>query len=717
MHLRCRPLPLVLGPWSLVLLASTSSALAAPISPAPAVSPDIVQLDPVVTTIARASAPLVVTADPKAPAQPAPAHDGADVLKNIAGFSVIRKGGTDGDPVLRGLAGSRLGIQIDGECIYGGCGNRMDPPTAYVFPAAYDRITVVKGPQSVLHGPGNSAGVVLFERDTRRPAARENSLFASATAGSFGRFDAAFDARVAAPVAQARVSATTTRADDYTDGSGRSVHSAYDRWSANASAAWTPDAQTVLEFSTARSDGEAAYADRAMDGVKFARENYGLRFTRTALTPLIASAEAHFFHNYVDHVMDNFSRRTFAPSMMMPGRAVSNPDRLTTGGLAQLVLTPAAPARVTVGLDTQRNTHSVRSTSNELTAPFAANARLRDAAFLQTGAFAESAFTLSRDQRLYAGARLDHWRATDERAAVALSMMSTAPNPGARHTRTSDLASGFARYERDVASSAATVFAGLGRTATFPGLLGNREKRERRLRHRVRRPARDHHPTRRRHPLPPRSVRLSVSAFVSQIDDYLLVQTNFAKTSTAPAMPGMPGMMPGMGGMTTTTRTTTITRNVDASTWGGEADLGWRLAEHWNVDASLAYVRGENDTDSLPLAQLPPLESRIGISYTRPVWSAGALLRLVSAQDRVAVNQGNIVGQDLGRSAGFGALALHASWRLTARVRASAGVDNVLDRTYAEHISRAGSTIPGFIQTTRVNEPGRFFWLKLDASL
>ena len=711
-----RSLPRALVLAALGLAVGPHFAATAPTAPAPAASPDIIQLDPVVTTIARASAPLVVTADPKAPAQPAPAHDGADVLKNIAGFSVIRKGGTDGDPVLRGLAGSRLGIQIDGECIYGGCGNRMDPPTAYVFPAAYDRITVVKGPQSVLHGPGNSAGVVLFERDTRRPAARENSLFASATAGSFGRFDAAFDARVAAPVAQARVSATTTRADDYTDGSGRSVHSAYDRWSAHASAAWTPDAQTVLEFSTARSDGEAAYADRAMDGVKFARENYGLRFTRTALTPLIASAEAHFFHNYVDHVMDNFSRRTFAPSMMMPGRAVSNPDRLTTGGLAQLVLTPAAPARVTVGLDTQRNTHSVRSTANELTAPFAANARLRDAAFLQTGAFAESAFTLSRDQRFYAGARLDHWRATDERAAVALSMMSTAPNPGARHTRTSDLASGFARYERDLASSAATVFAGLGRTQRFPDYweivknesaasvtaFGVRPETTTQL---------DFGTLYRRGP-----VRLSVSAFVSQIDDYLLVQTNFAKTSTTPAMPGM-GMMPGMGGMTTTTRTTTITRNVDASTWGGEADLGLRLAEHWNLDASLAYVRGENDTDARPLAQLPPLETRIGISYTRPVWSAGALLRLVSAQDRVAVNQGNIVGQDLGRSAGFGALAVHASWRLTARVRASAGVDNVLDRTYAEHISRAGSMIPGFIQTTRVNEPGRFFWLKLDASL
>ena len=76
-----------------------------------------------------------------------PAHDGADYLKTIPGFSVIRKGGTDGDPVFRGMAGSRLNILLDGEQILGGCGNRMDPPTAYVFPESYDKITVLKGPQ------------------------------------------------------------------------------------------------------------------------------------------------------------------------------------------------------------------------------------------------------------------------------------------------------------------------------------------------------------------------------------------------------------------------------------------------------------------------------------------------------------------------------------------------------------------------------------------
>jgi len=77
---------------------------------------------------------------------------------------VIRKGGTDGDPVFRGMAASRVNVLVDGEQLLGGCGMRMDPPTAYVFPEAYDRIVVVKGPQTVLRGPGNSAATVSFER-------------------------------------------------------------------------------------------------------------------------------------------------------------------------------------------------------------------------------------------------------------------------------------------------------------------------------------------------------------------------------------------------------------------------------------------------------------------------------------------------------------------------------------------------------------------------
>ncbi|MBM3856021.1 MAG: TonB-dependent receptor, partial [Verrucomicrobia bacterium] len=469
--------------------------------------------------------------------------------------------------------------------------------------------------------------------------------------------------------------------------------------------------------SAARSDGRAAYADRGMDGVKFARDNHSLHVARTAISPLLASTEVRLYRNYVDHVMDNYSLRSFVPAGAMSGRAASNPDRLTSGGLAQLVLVPAAPARVTLGLDTQRNVHSLRSTANESVDPFAAKPRVRDAEFRQRGTFAEGAFTLTPAQRLSAGARFDRWQTTDRRATLSIPTLGSSPNPGAGRTRSSDLASGFARYEYDLASRAATLFTGLGRAQRFPDYwelfrhesatgissFGTRPEITTQL---------DAGALVRRGPL-----HFSISAFASRLDDFILVQSGFAKS--APASSGS-GATTGLGGMTSapvpTTRTATVTRNLDAATWGGEADLGCRLAADWKLDASLAYVRGENKTDARPLAQLPPLETRLGLSYTRRSWSAGALFRGVAAQNRFARLQGNIVGQDLGRTPGFGVLALHASWHATARLRISAGADNLFDRTYAEHLSRAGAAVAGFAQTTRVNEPGRFLWLRLDFS-
>jgi iron complex outermembrane receptor protein len=93
----------------------------------------------------------------------------------------------------------------------------------------------------------------------------------------------------------------------------------------------------------------------------------------------------------------------------------------------------------------------------------------------------------------------------------------------------------------------------------------------------------------------------------------------------------------------------------------------------------------------------------------------GGLARAVAGQERFALNQGNIVGQDLGSTSGFAVISLHAAWKPVERVQLTAGVDNLFDRTYAEHLSRGGAMVAGFpAPTMRVNEPGRAFWLKLD---
>ncbi|MFW6353233.1 MAG: TonB-dependent copper receptor [Verrucomicrobiota bacterium] len=658
-----------------------------------------VQLAPYVVVASTATSPLEAVFDPNAPAQPLPAQDGADVLKHVPGFAVIRKGGTDGDPVLRGMAGSRLGIRLDGQVTLGGCGARMDPPTAYVFPAAYDRVRILKGPQTVLHGPGQSAGIVLFESDPPVFETFDASLQTQTTTGNWGRVDLAVDGQVGAVEGFARFHLTRTASDDYEDGDGQRVHANHLRWSAHAALGWTPDRETLVQVSAIVSDGEAAYADRLMDGVKFARESVSLRLRRERPSLFLARAEFEIGLSEIDHVMDNYSLRAFAPAPMMAHRTVSNPDRRTLVGRARLDLTPAAEAwRFALGGDHQSDRHRLRRSMNEDALPYERLPRREDAEFSQWGLFGEATHAFDAQRRLVAGLRLDHWRATDHRAERRLAMMGTRPNPTAEVERTETLPSGFLRYEHDLPAGAGSLFLGLGHVARFldywelirneaPGSLSaflSEPERTTQL---------DLGATRQ---LGER-LEVALSAFASEIDDFALVENGWNKPAGA------------MG-----TRAAIVTRGIEARTWGGEAGAVWRPGEPWRIDLSLAYTQGKNETDDVPLAQIPPLEARLGVTYRQARWSAGGLLRAVAAQNRVAVGQGNIVGQDLGPTDGFATLALHAAWTPTPRTRLSAGVDNLFDTPYAEHLSRAGAAVAGYPQTTRVNEPGRTLWARLD---
>jgi len=653
-------------------------------------------LEEIVVTAVHMRKPLEVSTDPSLPRQPLPAHDGADYLKTIPGFNVIRKGGTDGDPMFRGMAASRINILLDGESLLGGCGMRMDPPTAYVFPEAYDRITVIKGPQSVIHGPGSSAATVMFERDSKRLDAAGWQANGSVTRASFDRDDEVLRLIGGTPQAYAELTGTHAQSDDYEDGDGTEVHSRYERQSVNGALGWTPDADTALELSGALSEGEAAYADRGMDGAEFDRENVGIKFRKDHLSELVQQVEAQAYYNYIDHVMDNYSLRDFTPTMMMPAPSASNPDRETTGGRVQAELKLGADTRAILGLDTQSNEHSVRSTMNEIMMPWERMDRVADASFRQAGVFAELTHALDERSRLIGGMRLDEWRAKDKRDTVRLGMMMSVPNPTAGETRDDTLESGFLRYEHDLAARPLTLYAGLGHAERFPDYwesVSDKESADS-LSSFDTRPEKN---TQLDVGLIRRGGKLdvSLSLFYNDIEDYILIESNVRK-----------GM-----------RTTTIARNVDATTWGGEAGISYAIATYWKTDLTLAYTRGENETDDRPLAQQSPLEGRLSLEFDNGTWSAGALLRLVDDQDRVAVNQGNVVGQDLGETDGFAVLSLNGGWRIRRGVQLTAGIDNLLDETYAEHVSRGGAMLAGYTQTERVNEPGRTAWMKLSLAL
>ncbi len=649
---------------------------------------NVITLETVVVTAAAPLSPLQWVTDPRLPRQPVPASDGADYLKTVPGFSAIRNGGTNGDPVLRGMSGSRLNILTNDGNLMGACPSRMDNPLSYVAPETFDRLTVIKGPQSVRWGAGASAGTVRFERDTPRFSEPGMELQASALAGSNGRNDQVLDASFGSTPGYMRVNGNRSESGDYHDGNDEVVPSRWRKWNADAAIGWTPDADTVLELSAGTGDALARYAGRGMDGAKFERSSYGLRFERGNLPGAWDRLQANLYANTADHVMDNYTLRTPNPHGSMPMAMASNVERSTRGGRIASEWRWQDVA-VVAGIDAQDSRHRKRSGMRGM---WQQKAWTRDADFDSRGAFAELTLGEGKPVRWIGGLRIDHAEATDLRQSSGMMNM---PNPTAGQTRSEDLGSGFLRYERDHGKDW-TWYAGIGHAERMPdywelfsanaGPVGAANafagvKPEKTTQLDVGAQFRG------------KRANAWVSAYAGYVQDYIL----FTYSSG-----GMMG-------------SSTRAGNIDARIAGAEAGVEWRPLDAWKLGGTLAWAWGENRSDGGAMPQMPPLEARLSAAYERERWSAGALLRAVARQERVAEGAGNVVSRDLGPSAGFVTLALNAAYRINDHLRASAGIDNLFDRAYAEHLNLAGSADFGFpAEPVRINEPGRTLWLKLD---
>lgn len=649
--------------------------------------PPVITLTPMVITAVAPSSPLTIVTDPKISRQPLPASDGTDYLKTIPGFSAIRNGGSNGDPVLRGMFGSRLNVLMNGTSMPGACSSRMDAPSSYIAPENFDRLTVIKGPETVIWGPGASAGTVRFDRDTRRFSEPGVRFDGSLTGASFGRNDQAADLTVGNEDFYARATANHSHSDDYKNGSGKTIPSRWNKWNADLALGLTADADTLIELTAGTGDGEARYAGRGMDGTQFKRESSGLRFEKRNLGEILKKVEAQIYDNDIDHVMDNYNLRKPRLKSTMP--MAGNVSRRTWGGRTAATLALGRQLDLVTGVDWQRSSHRSRhgtKVNSYKNRPWGTNARLQNIGF-----FAEATYHMSDKTRAVGGVRVDRARARDDRAATRTASMA-ADHETAHRQRQRTLTSGFLRYERDLDGVPASVYVGIGHVQRFPdywelfspkwGPVGATNAFQ--------------------GVQPERTTQLDigaqyktemldlwVSGYAGQVNDFILFDYPDGNAMNKGAY------------------------NVNALIAGGELGASHRLTPQWQVGSTIAYAWARNRTNGGALPQIPPMEVRLSASYESGFWSTGALLRLVSSQHRIAQNKGNVVGRDFASSAGFAMVALNTSYAFTKQVKLTVGIDNLFNRTYSEHLNLAGNAGFGFAAGTPVTEPGRTAWARL----
>ncbi|MGI3294699.1 TonB-dependent receptor domain-containing protein [Neisseria sp. SLRRB23] len=696
----------------LPLAAALSQAWAAP------VAEETAELSPVTVTGTQQQKANTVKFNPKATLQPLPAGDGADLLQSVPNMSIIRKGGSSGDPLFRGLGGSRLAINADDQFVYGGCSNRMDPPTSYIHPSTFDEVVVTKGPQTVTQGMGLISGSVHFVRKDPTFHEQPYSFNGSTTLGSSGRRDASFEAGAGGKYGYARLNVSHNESDDYKDGAGNRVHSNFKRDGQMVQLGVTPTENTTIAGTYERSRGKAAYADRMMDGSKFDRDAWNVRISQRNITPWLSEIEARYGSSEIDHVMDTYSLR---PVGMM-GKAAINPKRRTDTGNLKATF-DWDNVNLQTGIDYMRDRHTERNgNENYASSPFKPTQ-----SFDQLGGFAEAAWQRTDKQKLIAGLRHDQVTGTYEDKADSDPLKKTKY----------PLTSGFFRFEQTTGNT--KYYAGLGIAQRAPDYW--ERKKSENLRKETNRQldagliwnSGNWH--------------VSASVFAGKVDDFIIVETKpmmmhhaagsttahshmahhhaghaGSHTPAAPATGGHPGShaptAPATGGHSGHHHGADLSaRNIDAIRLGGELEVKWQFAPNWSISSNLAYTYGKNRTDGKPLAQTPPLEWNNTLAFDNGKFSAGALWKLVAKQNRYAKGQGNIIGQDIGASAGFGVLSVNAGWKFNKYATLQGGVDNVFNKTYAEFVSRSGGFVDpaAGIKTTRVNEPGRTAWLRLQA--
>jgi iron complex outermembrane receptor protein len=646
----------------------------------------------------------VVPLDEAATGVPA---DAADFLRDINGVSGVRMGGHGIDPIIRGQSQTRLNILLDGAYIHGGCPNRMDPPTAYSAMESYDSVTIIKGSQTVRYGGGGSGGTVLFERRPPQFEPDKNYRVRIDTGYKSNSEIKDFSADAAAgwELGYIRGIVGYQDADNYEDGDGNEVRSAFTNRSGNLILGYTPDQNKNLELNIeATREEDVLYAGAGMDSPSSDADNVRLSYEQRDRLGPFSWAKVQIYSAKVDHLMDNYSLRELTAPMRM--RVPTTSDTIGGRVLGDIMV---GDASLTLGIDYQKNERDAdRYSGMPAVEPGTLQSIMWPGAELdQTGLFAELSMPVGDLNQVKAGVRYDRVEASISRGDEKPDLgPSPTPNDlyAAYYTETSDNKSennvgGFVQYEHAIGEG--TLFTGISRsvrtadaterylasfsrnmaTSTDNSWVGNPELEPEK-----------HHQIEAGYKWAGKAWSTDLAIYYNNVADFIL--RDKAR---------------GQEGVLVSNGTATIYRNVDAEFYGIEWEAGYRITDALSVRADLAYVHAENTTDDRPIAQIAPFEASVGVAYTTDTWNIGGKIKMNAKQTRADIENGS--GQDVQETPDWLVVDLYGSYEISKNLKLSFGIDNLLDETYAYHVNRA-NVDPFNPEALQVNEPGRLVWIK-----
>lgn len=626
--------------------------------------------------------------------RPEAVRDAASLLEAAPGAAVEHNGTQTGIVQLRGLSQDRVKVLVDGMEISPACPNHMDPPLHYISPDEVASLQVMAGITPVSQGGDSIAGTVKVNSAGPRFSATDKAEFGGRVkAGYSGANDgseAALSLNLGNNRAAVRYNGDRLEGGDLKYAGGTAKVTGYDTTRNELEAAFkvgNGDLGIAFGQHRAKNVGTPALGmDMIQDDADSGRISYNGKFD-------FGTVEARLYQHKIDHVMDNYTLRTYtAAASRMKAPATSNDT-----GFALGVALPRGTNTFRVGMDGNNNDFNVyqQSATNPamVSELFVNNSRDRWGIYgewegnpasawrtllgVRTDTVSSSAGSIARkmgtdsalDQAAFNNANRDktdhNWDLTAS-ARYGASPALAWEFGFARKTRSPSL------VERYLWKPSATYGSADGRN-----YLGNIDLK------------------------PEVSHQLSAgfdwkgsrayvkpTLFYNRVNDYI--------QGVAATSPGGVSVLK--------------FSNINAELYGLDGAFGYAFSDAWKLDGVLSYVRGKNRDNSDNLYRIAPLRLTMALDYTVNRWTGTAEVKAAARQNKVSSYNGET------ETGGWGILNLRGAYRFTKQGKVNFGVENLFDKYYADHLSGKNQVNNAALGGNlgigqRIPNPGRFLYI------
>ncbi|MDH5434063.1 MAG: TonB-dependent receptor [Gammaproteobacteria bacterium] len=618
-----------------------------------------------------------------------PITDAGELLNTLPGFSGIRAGGHGVDPVLRGQSQTRLNVIQQGAFLHGAGPNRMDSPGAYTEPFSWDEVQIIKGVESLVYGTGGPVGTINFIR--YRPDLDEKSLtgkLMTQLTSDSSKF--ASDLAVGDSTRYLRVINQYHDQDSYRDGDDLLTRTAFNTVSNTLVAGYNPDTESEVRISAMANRGsDALFAGTMMDGPKTDMDAYQVLYL-SGDPDGENYQEVQYYANKAHHIMDNYTLREQTAPMRMLTDSYSE-----TRGAQWLNQLKIDNVIWKTSLDWQQIRRNAMRYMGMTGRPYMPQSTVwPDNQIDIKGAAIEAQFLFSQSHRLISGIRFDHVAAS---ANSDNQLLYTSYYADPKTQQNERNFSGFSRYYfaagqsvlwLGVSSTTRTAdaterYLGLQHANPMMRWIGNPNLNPER-----------HNQVELGYKWGSALHSMEINLYYNSVSDFILRDRAHGQTDIL------------------LSDNATIYRNVDVNLYGLEWSSRHQFDSDWLFESQLAWIRGYQQSNHADLYQIPPIEGALSLSNQTDTFSYWINLRFAFEQNHVDDSMMTGSGLDAGNSDSWQALDFKTRYSLNENWQLLAGVNNILDETYAYHVSRAN--LDPFNPTAeRVNEPGRQYWLSL----